>query len=80
MTSSLSNLTDNLTEGIHKIKYKYEYDNRKCETCGVKHKDCECCLEYEKIRDNIIVYKCFCCHKNYQKTFDEELQKAEVIC
>ena len=34
MASSLSNLTDNLAEGINKIKSKYEHDNKKCETCG----------------------------------------------
>ena len=38
MVSSLSNLVDNLTEGIHKIKCK----------------DCDCFLAYESVRDNPI--------------------------
>ena len=32
MTSSLSNLVDNLAEGFHKIKCKYGHDNK-----NVKH-------------------------------------------
>ena len=38
MATSLSNLVDNLTEGIHKIKCK----------------DCDCFLEYESVKDNLI--------------------------
>ena len=38
--SSLSNLVDNLTEGIHKIKCK----------------DCDRFLEYESVKDNLIKY------------------------
>ena len=45
MASSLSNLVDNLFKGIHKIKYKYGHNNKRCETCGIKYKDCECRLE-----------------------------------
>ena len=60
MTSSLSNLVDNLAEGIHKIKCKHRHDNRKCEMCGIKYKDCECCLEYTNIKDDLILYKCLC--------------------
>ena len=37
MASSLSNLINNFSEGIHKIKYKYGHDNKKCETCGVTY-------------------------------------------
>ena len=36
MASSLSNLVDNLAEGIHKIKFK----------------DCDCFLEYEGVKDD----------------------------
>ena len=43
MTSSLLNLADNLAEGVHKIKFKDRHDNKKCETRGIKYKDCECC-------------------------------------
>ena len=38
MATSLSNLADNLTDGIHKIKCK----------------DCDCFLEYESVKDNSI--------------------------
>ena len=34
IASSLSNLVNNLTERIHKIKCKYGNDDRKCETYG----------------------------------------------
>ena len=46
MASSLLNLVDNLTEGIHKIKYK----------------DCYCFLEYESDKDNMIKHKCLFCN------------------
>ena len=42
IASSLSNLADNLAEGIHKIKCK----------------DCDCFLKYEIDKDNLIKYKC----------------------
>ena len=31
MASSLSNLVNNLSEEIHRIKCKYEHDDKKCE-------------------------------------------------
>ena len=36
MASSLLNLDNNLAKWIHKIKSRYEYDDRKCETHGIK--------------------------------------------
>ena len=33
MASSLSNLFNNISDGIHKIKYKYDHDDKKCKTC-----------------------------------------------
>ena len=59
MATSLSNLVDNLTEGIHKIKCK----------------DCDCCLEYESVREDLINYKCTSCNKDYSNITDEELKK-----
>ena len=59
MASSLSSLVDNLTEGIHKIKCK----------------DCDCFLEYESAKDNLIKYKCLSCNKHYSNKIDEELKK-----
>ena len=66
MTSSISDLFNNLAEGIHKIKCKYRHD-KKLETCGVKYKDCENCREYTNVKDDLIIYKCLCCNKDYQK-------------
>ena len=36
MANSLSNLVNNLSEGFHKIKCKYEHDDKKCQTCRIK--------------------------------------------
>ena len=41
MATSLSNLLDNLTKTIRKIKCK----------------DCDCFLEYESVEDNLMKYK-----------------------
>ena len=54
MASSLSNLVNNLSEGIHKIKCKYEHNDEKCETCGIKCKYCDCFLEYTNFKDDLI--------------------------
>ena len=53
-----------LAERIHKIKCKYEHD-MKHDTRGIKHKDCNCFLEYTNFRDDLIEYKCLCWNKNY---------------
>ena len=58
MEGSLSNLVNNLAEGIHKIKCKYRRDDKKCETWWIKYKDCEFFLEYTNFRDNLIEYNC----------------------
>ena len=73
MANPLSNLVDNLAERIHKIKYGH--NNKKSETCGIKYKDCGCCLEYTNIKDDLIEYTCLCCNKNYQKRIDKNLNK-----
>ena len=59
MASSLSNLVDSLTERIHKIKCK----------------DCDCFLEYESVKDNLIKYKYLSCNKDYSNKLDEKLKK-----
>ena len=56
MASSLSNLVDNLAEGIHKIKCKI----------------CDCFLEYESVKDNFIKYKCLSCNKYYSNKLDKK--------
>ena len=48
---------------------------KKCETCGIKCKDCERFLQYANFKDDLIEYKCLWRSKNYQKTFDEKLKE-----
>ena len=50
IATSLSNLVDNATEEIHKIKYK----------------NCDSFYEYESVKDNLIKYKYLSCNKDYQ--------------
>ena len=59
MSSSLSNLVDNLSEGLHSDK------------CT----DYKSCLDYMSIKDNQLIFRCFRCKKNYKKDFDKELIK-----
>ena len=77
MASSLSNLVNNLAEGIHKIKFKYGHHDKKCET-RIKSKYCKCCLKYTSIIDDLVEYNCLCCKKKYQRKFDEDLRKRFV--
>ena len=49
----LSSLASNLSKGIHKTKCKYGQDNKKCETCRMKYKNCNCFLEYINFKDNL---------------------------
>ena len=56
MVSSLSNLVNNLSSGIHWIKCKFGHDNEKCETCGIKCKYCNCFLEKTNCKKNSIEY------------------------
>ena len=44
MASSLPKLAKKLSEGIHKNKWKYRHDDKKCETSGIKYKYCDCVL------------------------------------
>ena len=41
MEGLLSNLVDNLAEGIDGIKCKYRCNNKKHKTFGIKYKDCD---------------------------------------
>ena len=45
MASLLSNGVNNLSERIHKIKCKYRHDDKKCETCSINYKYCNCFLK-----------------------------------
>ena len=51
MSSSLSKLFDNLSEGIH---------NNKCV-------DCKSCLDYIKTKNEMLILKCFNCEQYYKK-------------
>ena len=57
----------------NRIKCQYGHDNAKCETCGIKYKDCECCLEYKTSKDDLILCECLGCNRNYQ--FGENVKK-----
>ena len=52
MASSLSNLVNNFSGGIHRIKCKFGHDDKKCKTCGIKCKYCDCFLPYENFKDD----------------------------
>ena len=62
MSSSLSKLVDNLTEGL--------YNNR----CI----DCESCLDYIKTKNEKLILKCFNWKQYYEKDFNKELIKRFV--
>ena len=66
MASSLSNLVNDLAERIHKTMCKYRHNDKTCERCRIKCKNCECYLEHKKVKNNSIDYKCLCCNKNFQ--------------
>ena len=61
MASLLSSLVENLAEGIHKVKCK----------------DCDCFLEYESVKDNLVKYKCLSCNKDYSNKLDENDEKLK---
>ena len=59
MSTSLSKLVDNLSEGLH---------NNRCV-------DCKSCLDYMNNKDEKLIFRCFICKKNYEKDFNRELIK-----
>ena len=59
MSSSLSSLVDNVSEGLH---------NDKCT-------DCKSYLDYMSIKNNQLIPRCFECKKNYKKDFNKELMR-----
>ena len=72
MGSSLSNLVNNFSEGIYRMNCS---DDKKCKTCGIKCKFCDCFLECTNFKEDLIEYKCSCCNKNYQHKFNEKLME-----
>ena len=63
MSSSLSKLVDNLSEGIH---------NNKCT-------DCKSCLDYITTKNEKLIFKCFNCETYYRKKINKELIKRFKI-
>ena len=56
MSSSLSKLVDNLSEGLHNNKYV----------------NCKSCLDYIKTKNKKLILKCFNCEQYYEKGFNKE--------
>ena len=63
MSSSLSNVVDNLSEGLN------------CDKCI----DFKSCFDYMITRDDQLIFRCFECKKNYKKDFNKELIKRFAI-
>ena len=59
MSTSLSKLVYNLSEGLH---------NNRCA-------DCKSCLDYMTAKDEKLIFRLFTCKKNYEKDFNKELIK-----
>ena len=78
MASLLPVLANNLSKAIHRVKCKFGHDDKKCETCRIKYKNCDCFFEYRNFKDDLIEYKCLCCNKNYQHKFDEKLKERYI--
>ena len=60
MASSLSNLTDNLAEGLHEGK------------CNCKSSR----LEFMTANNSLLTFKCMVCNKTYERNFDQDLSKG----
>ena len=45
MASLLSNLVNNLSDGLQRTKCNLEHNDQKCETCGIKYKYSDCFIE-----------------------------------
>ena len=72
MASSLSNLVNNLSEGIDEIKWKYGHNDKKCETCGIKYNHCDGFLEYTDFEDDLTEYK----YLYWKASFNISLMKS----
>ena len=58
------------------MKCKYEHDDKKCETYGIKYKHCHCFLEYTNFKDDLMEYNVCVVTKIINTKFDEELQEC----
>ena len=59
MSTSLSILVNNLSEGFH---------NDKCINC-------KSCLAYITTKDEQLIFRCFRCKKSYERDFNKELTR-----
>ena len=59
MSSSLSSLVSNLSDGLHSDK------------CT----DCKSCLDYTITEEDQLIFRCFDCKKNYKNDFNKDLIK-----
>ena len=78
ITSALSSIVNNPSEGIHKVKCRFGYNDKKYETCGITYEVCY----YKKqtnFKDDLIECKFLFRNKNYQQMFDEELKERFLI-
>ena len=57
------------------LNVNLDIDDRKCKTCGIKYKYCDCFLEHTSFKGDLIEYKCLYCNKKYQHKFDEKLKE-----
>ena len=64
MSTSLSNLLDNLSEGLH---------SDKCTNCKLH-------LDYMSITDNQLIFKCFKCKKGFNKELIKRFSNAYKFC
>ena len=65
MASLLSNPVNNLSERIHKVKCKHGHEDKKCETCGIKYRYCNCFFECTDFKDDLI--ENVCCNKKLKR-------------
>ena len=63
MANLLSNLVDNLAEGINKIKWK----------------DCDCFLEHESVKNHLIKYEYKSFNKDYLNKLDKKIKKKNNL-
>ena len=63
------------SERIHTVKCKFGHGDRKCVTCGIKYKHCDCFVEYTTSEDDLVEYRYLFCHRKYQNKFDEKLKE-----
>ena len=78
MASSLSNVVDNLSDVIHKVKCKCGHDDKSCGILEIKYEYCDCFIEFTNFKVDLIKYKCLCCKKNYQQKFHENLNERFI--